>query len=344
MAAYAERAAPGLKPYVGSMEQLARIRTSVLDDGRGRGIRIADVDNGSGLRFGVLIDRGLDIGDASFNGVPFAYQTPVGWVHPAHYEPAGYRWLRSFGGGLLNGGGLRHAGAPEAEQGMRVDGPLGLHGRLSNIAAENVAVSQRWVDGRYVLSVSATMREVSFFGENLELTRTLTTALGDNTISIDDVVVNRGVRPSPLMLFYHINLGFPLVSEDAVIEGRVLATAARNADAQQGIADWARLQKPTAGIVEQCFYHDVATDADGMARMTLRNPAAAMAVEIAYRKAELPFLTEWKMMGEQEYVVGLCPGNCHPEGQSAERAMGSLREIAAGERISFKTVISLRGT
>ena len=55
-----------LKPYVGTMDQLARIRTSVLDDGRGRGIRIADVDNGSGLRFTVLLDRGMDIGDASF--------------------------------------------------------------------------------------------------------------------------------------------------------------------------------------------------------------------------------------------------------------------------------------
>ena len=35
-------------------------------------------------------------------------------------------------------------------------------------------------------------REVSFFGENLELTRTISTALGDNSITIDDVVVNRG--------------------------------------------------------------------------------------------------------------------------------------------------------
>jgi hypothetical protein len=36
-----------IKSYVGTMDQLARIRTSVLDDGRGRGVRIADVDNGS---------------------------------------------------------------------------------------------------------------------------------------------------------------------------------------------------------------------------------------------------------------------------------------------------------
>ena len=342
MSSYSKSSAAELKPYIGSMAQLARIRTSVLDDGRGRGVRIADVDNGSGLRFSVLIERGLDIGDASFNGIPFVYQTPVGIVNPAHFDAEGLRWLRSFGGGLLAGCGLRHAGSPEPEEGMRVDGPLGLHGRLSNTPAENVAVVQGWVDGQYRLSVSGTVREVSFYGENLELTRTISTALGDNSITVSDVVVNRGVRASPLMMLYHINMGFPLVSEDAVLEAQVLATEPRNADAQKGLGDWARCQKPTAGCVEQCFYHDIEAGDDGMARMTMRNPAAKMAVEIAYRKAELPFFTQWKMMGEQEYVVGLEPGNCHPEGQSAEAARGTLKTIAPDESVSFKTVITLK--
>ena len=342
MTSYSSNTPEQLKPYVGSMKQLARIRTSVLDDGRGRGIRIADVDNGSGLRFCVLIERGLDIGDASFKGIPFVYQTPVGTVNPAHYESDGFRWLRSFGGGLLAGCGLRHAGSPEPEQGMRADGPLGLHGRLSNIPAENVAVRQGWVDGQYRLEVSGTVREVSFFGENLELTRTISTAMGENSITVSDVVVNRGVRPSPLMMLYHMNMGFPLVSEDAVLDSRVLATTPRNADAAKGMADWASFQKPTAGYVEQCFYHDIDADADGMARMTMRNPKTGLAIEIAYRKAELPFFTEWKMMGEQEYAVGLEPGNCHPEGQSAEAARGTLKTIAPDESVSFRTVITLK--
>ena len=342
MAKYSDRSAAELKPYIGGMHQLARIRTSVLDDGRGRGVRIADVDNGSGLRFCVLIERGLDIGDASFNGVPFVYMTPVGVVNPAHFESDGLRWLRSFGGGLLAGCGLRHAGSPEVEQGMRVDGPLGLHGRLSNTPAENVAVREGWVDGKYVLSVTGTVREVSFYGENIELVRTISTAMGDNSITVEDVVTNRGVRPSPLMVLYHINIGFPLVSEDAVLDAKVIATTPRNEDAQKGIADWAKCQRPTPGIVEQCFYHDIEAGADGMARMTMRNASAGMAVEIAYRKAELPFFTQWKMMGEQEYVVGLEPGNCHPEGQTAERAMGSLKTIAPDESVNFKTVITLK--
>ena len=331
-----------LKPYVGTMDQLARIRTSVLDDGRGRGIRIADVDNGSGLRFTVLLDRGMDIGDASFNGVPFVYQTPVGLVHPSHFEPDGFRWLRSFGAGLLTGCGLRNVGSPEAEKGMRVDGPLGLHGRLSNTPAEDIAVSKGWKDGKYCLSVCGIIREVSFFGENLELRRTISTAMGDNSITISDEVTNRGVRPSPLMLLYHINAGFPLLNESSVVKGKVKSTVPRNEAAAAGIKEWNRCQPPTDSYTEQCFFHDVDADADGMARMTLSNPESGMAMEVAYRKAELPYFTQWKMMGRQEYAVGLEPANCHPDGQTPEQQNGALKTIEAGNTIEFKVIISLR--
>ncbi len=330
-----------LKSYVGSMDQLARIRTSVMDDGRGRGIRIADIDNGSGLRFTVLLDRGMDIGDASFNGIPFAYQTPVGIVHPAYFEADGFRWLRSFGAGLLTGCGLRNVGSPEAEQGMRVDGPLGLHGRLSNTPAEDVAVFKGWNNDRYVLSVTGTMREVSFFGENLELKRTISTAMGDNVITISDRIINRGIRPSPLLLLYHINVGFPLLSEAAVVEGCVKKTTPRNGESAAGLDEWNHCQLPTAGYVEQCFFHDVTEAKDGMARMTLRNPDSGLAMEVAYCKAELPYFTQWKMMGQQEYVMGLEPANCYPDGQMAEKEKGTLRLILPDESVEFKVTIGV---
>jgi hypothetical protein len=80
-----------LRRHIGCMDQLARVRTSILDDGRGRGIRIADVNNGSGLHFTILLDRGMDIGDASINGISLAYQTPGGPVHPAYFEADGLR-------------------------------------------------------------------------------------------------------------------------------------------------------------------------------------------------------------------------------------------------------------
>jgi galactose mutarotase-like enzyme len=321
-----------LKKYVGTMDQLARVRTSVLDDGRGRGIRIADVDNGSGLRFTILLDRGMDIGDASCGGKPFVYQSPVGVVHPSHFEAGGLGWLRSFGCGLLTSCGLSNIGEP--------DGEHGLHGRLSNSPAENVAVSKDWNDGEYVLSVSGIIREVSFMGENLELRRTISTAMGDNSITITDEVTNRGVRPSPMMILYHINAGFPLLNENSILDGRVAVTTPRSDEAAAGIGEWRQCQSPTAGYAEQCFYHDVEPDPDGMARMTLRNPDNATALEVAYSKAELPYFTQWKMMGEQEYVMGLEPSNSLLSGQTAEKENGRLCVLAPDETQTCRVKIS----
>jgi galactose mutarotase-like enzyme len=264
-------------------------------------------------------------------------------VHPSCFEADGLRWLRSFGAGLLTGCGLRNVGSPEAEEGMRVDGPLGLHGRLSNTPAEDVSVRKEWIDGKYCLSVSGTVREVSFFGENLELKRTISTAMGDNSITVADEVTNRGVRPSPLMILYHINAGFPLLNEKSVIEGRVKATAPRTEKAAAGIGEWNVCQPPTDDYIEQCFFHDVEADTDGMARMTLRNPDSGMALEVAFRKAELPYFTQWKMMGRQEYVMGLEPANCHPDGQAAEEKNGTLKIIRPDETVAIKVVIALIG-
>ena len=47
--------------------QVGGIETSVMDDGLGKGVRIAWVNTGAGLRYKVMIDRGLDIADAFFN-------------------------------------------------------------------------------------------------------------------------------------------------------------------------------------------------------------------------------------------------------------------------------------
>lgn len=332
-----------LKPYVGSMQQLAEIRTSVLDDGKGRGMRIADMDNGSGLSFTILPDRGMDIGKASFKGIPFAYMTPVGYVNAEHFEADGLQWLRSFTGGLLTGCGLRNAGAPvEGLDPEEVCPPLGLHGRLSNTPAEEVSVRQQWQDDRYELEICGTVRESCFYRENLELRRSISTAMGNNSITITDTVTNLGVRPSPLMLLYHINIGYPLLNENATLSANVAGTIPRNETAAKAIDTWMQFHEPVAGMGERCFFHDIEADNDGMARMTLNSPDTGLALEIAYRKAEIPFFTQWKQLGEQEYVVGLEPANCHPDGQAEERKNGTLRIIEPEETIEHKVIISVR--
>ncbi|HBE01484.1 MAG TPA: DUF4432 domain-containing protein, partial [Spirochaetia bacterium] len=90
-----------LRRYTSSPQQIADIKSSVLDNGKGRGMRILDFYNGRGLFFSLLPDRAMDIGYASVFGIPVSFFTQTGYTHPSFYEPEGLGWLRNFSGGLL---------------------------------------------------------------------------------------------------------------------------------------------------------------------------------------------------------------------------------------------------
>ena len=146
---------------VGRMEQIADVVPSVAADGLGRGSRYFHVYTGSGLSFDVMTDRALDIAACSYKGAPLAWISPSGWMHPAYYEADGLGWLRSFQGGLCTTCGLDQIGAPSEDEGEA----FGIHGRISNLPAEQVG-SKAWWDGdSYRLDISGQMRQARLFGE-----------------------------------------------------------------------------------------------------------------------------------------------------------------------------------
>ena len=50
-----------------------------------------------------------------------------------------------------------------------------------------------------------------------------------------------------------------------------------------------------------------------------------------YDKKSLPCFTEWKLMGKRDYVLGLEPGNCTPDGRDVLRKNGTLKFLSVGE-------------
>jgi hypothetical protein len=119
-----------LLQHVGHMDQVAGIKLLEVTDGIERGNRLLRVWTGSGLDFDVLPDRALDISACCYKGIPLAWASPTGAVHPAFYEPGGLGWLRSFQGGLLVTCGLDQFGPPCSDAGEE----LGLHGRVKRRA------------------------------------------------------------------------------------------------------------------------------------------------------------------------------------------------------------------
>ncbi len=320
-----------LQAYTGRTEQLYGIRLAELGDGRERGVRVAEIRNGGGWQFTVLLDRGLDLGDASFRGVPLAFLAAGEFAHPAFFSDRGLDWLRSWGGGLLTGCGLRNVGGPG-----EVDGePFSLHGRLSNLPARQVQAYEREVDGQVTLVLEGTIGETRMFGENLRLVRRISTPVGGDTIHIEDTVTNLGFRPEPVFVLYHTNWGFPMVHEASTLAAVPHPVTPRDAGAAPALGAWMQMQPPTAGYAEQVFYHDIPAAADGFAAIALSSPRAGLRAEIAWRTRELPVLVQWKMMGQGAYVTGLEPANCKVGGRAAELAAGPHCVLSPGEARTF---------
>jgi hypothetical protein len=329
--------------YIGDMSQIAGVRPVELVNGNERGVRALEFKTGSGFNFTVLADRGLDVYDAAFNGLPLAWHSPAGAVAPAYYDRHDNGWLWSFAGGLVVTCGLTQAGATDIDEEM--DEELGLHGRVSNIPARNVSFGADWEDDEYLLWATGEIREARLFGPNLVMRRSLYTRLGESRLWIKDVIENEGFEPAPLMLLYHCNIGFPVVSENSELVAVVNTMEPRDEDAEKGADRFEQFEEPTPGYAEQCFFIDHDADEKGMINVALVNRAFdnnhGLGVYLSYPKDELPLYTEWKMMGEQAYVVGMEPGNCHPEGRRSARERGVLKMLEPGESQTFHLEIGV---
>lgn len=74
-----------------------------------------------------------------------------------------------------------------------------------------------------------------------------------------------------------------------------------------------------------CYYH---TLSKGL--ISVYNPDIQKELHLSFDLSELPYFTEWKMMGEHEYVLGIEPGNCLPDGRDVMREKGILETLSPG--------------
>ncbi len=322
---------------VGDLSQVAGIRMMQLQDGSESGVRIADVRSGSGLRFQVSLDRGMDISMADYKGFPLAWRSANGDVHPYYYDPRGTAWGRSFPGGLMTGCGMSFLGAPGIDGGEE----LGMHGRLSNLPASAIHTETRWENDTCVMRLHGDVRESGLFKENLLLHRSIEIHLGESVITIADNVRNEGYQSSPLMMLYHINVGWPLVDSGSRLLLNSKNMKPRDAEAERGVDEATVFSSPISNYQEQVFFHDLIADADGYATALLVDQKKQLGLYVRFRQKELPRYIEWKMMGEGTYVVGMEPANCGVGGRAKERAAGTLQFLEPGEERRFLVQIGV---
>jgi len=316
---------------VGNVSQVAGLRRVEAAEGPGKGVGLVECWTGSGLRFTVALDRGMDIPFAWFGGTPLGWHAPPGLKAPAFYEPEGLEWLWTFAGGLLTTCGLQHAGAPSDLP----NDPHGLHGRISTTPADTISLETRWEGDDYVMRIHGTCREARVFGPYLTLERTITARLGESAFLIDDVVTNQGHVEQPHMILYHFNIGWPIVDDGARLLLKAREAVPRDAEAEKDADRWQTFHAPVAGYAERCYFITPEPAENGTVTAAVVNPALhgghGLGVSLNYSNRVLPKFVEWKMMGQGHYVVGMEPANCLIYPRSRLVKEGLLPILAAGE-------------
>jgi hypothetical protein len=336
-----------LLSFIGDPQQIAGATPFVLSDGKADGVKGVRVDTGGGLEFTVLPGRGMDIAGASYRGLALNLLSGTGITSPAYYEEPGLNFLRSFFAGLLTTCGITSAGAPSVDQGRS----FGLHGRVSNAGAEDLAIDQEWEGDEYLIRVKGRVREaMALIGENMMLTRRIETRLGAKGFSLYDVIENRGFEGEPLMLLYHFNFGFPLLGPNARIVGPIRGVEPRDEQARsgKGVEEALLVPRPIPAYQEKVFFLELAAKQDGRTFVGLLNrdlgDGTPLGIVLRFNRRELPAFTEWKNPGRGFYVLGLEPGTMVPLGRGPLRERGQLPMLAGqasySVRIDFEVLDS----
>ncbi len=324
-----------MNKYIGHPHQISGIEELELVRGKGKGMTLLEVRNGNGLQLTLSADRCMDLSRVTYKGRNMGWFSPVGYVAPTYYDDQGAGFLKSFTGGFLTTCGLTAVGSPCTDEGET----LPLHGRISNTPCEDYSYEET----DEALTVRATVREASVFGHQLLLHRQVIVSKKENTVTLLDTVENVGAKPAPCMLLYHFNMGYPLLSESAKLVIPNHSVVGRTLKAQADIARALMVEAPQADYAEQCFYYDV-KEQDGMASCGIYNPEIQAGLIMSFDKKNLNKFTQWKQMGEHEYVMGLEPGNCLPDGRDTVRQRGELTLLNPSETVSFKTVLTFTDT
>ena len=192
-------------------------------------------------------------------------------------------------------------------------------------------------DGTFLV-VRALIKDENIFGPKLRLYRELRISTERNEFLINDTIENTGDKEEGVEILYHMNMGYPLLDEDSVVEIPSVEVTPRDEHAAEDLANWKQMIAPEAGYVERCYYHRF-EGKEG--RASIWQPKLGQGLEIIFDAEQLDGFVEWKMMGVRDYVLGLECGNCYPDGRDVMRKKGMLKSVAPGQKKTYQVRVRM---
>ena len=271
-----------MKDYVSNFAQIASIRRYELTEGKERGLRVIDCDNGR-LRFLLNESKALDMMQIFDRGVNVSFISKNGFT--SREIP----FSKRFEGGMLYTVGLDSAGAREG---------FPLHGTFHNIPAKVIEA----VCDENGIRVVAEIEDTELFGKHLAVRRTVESKAGSDNVTVTDVLTNRGTRAEDYCLLYHVNVGYPMLDETAYLLDDAAEVVPRTNWAAEHIENRKKMTAPVPNQEEMCYFLRLKTP-----QVTLCNPKLGRKFTLAWSGNTLPHFVQWKSMAAGDYALGLEP-------------------------------------
>lgn len=315
-----------LLKQLGNMDQIAGVRRMTLDGGD----RMAEVYNAAGLRFSVDADRCLDLWELSYKGVNFSFHSKNGLHAKELFNPTAKEFATYWPAGMLATCGLASSGGGcEDETGVHP-----VHGRIGYRAVEHFNSEARWVGDDYRLSVSGEAAETRLFGRNLLLQREISTTLYGRSVTIHDRITNMADADDGVMMLYHINFGYPILTPKA----EFVSTKTRCTQINGPEHDHRFMHEPEDGIGEKLYCHEPETET---CMAGVINRELGLGAYLKFDATKQPVMLQWKNMKSHDYVLGIEPCNCYSKGRVGERENGTLPILKGYESVEYTVSINI---
>ena len=295
---------------ISNFQQVASIRRYTLTEGREKGLDVLDCDNGK-IRFLLNVSKACDIMQLYHEGQNMSFISKNGFTK--RETP----FLRRFEGGMLYTCGLDSVGGRDGFE---------LHGTLHNIPAEII----RAECNENGITVEAIIRDTALFGKNLVLKRKIFTAIGGDSVTLEDTLVNEGYKTEEYCLLYHINVGYPMLDDGVKVIADVESYTPRTAWAKQNEATMYEMNASTPNQEETCYFLNLKKP-----EITLVNGKIGKEFTVSYSGDTLPCFVEWKSMASGDYALGVEPCTTELDNRFA------YKTIEVGEKIKFFVNISI---
>lgn len=296
---------------ISNFEQVASLRRYTMCEGKEAGLEVLDCNNGK-LRFLLNVSKACDIMQLYHEGQNVSFVSKNGFTK--RETP----FLNRFEGGMLYTCGLDSVGGREGFE---------LHGTFHNIPAK---ITRAECDENGI-TVEALIRDTSLFGKNLVVKRRIFSAIGSESVSLEDTLINEDYTDREYCLLYHINVGYPMLDEGAKVVADVKSCEPRTPWSEQHQETAFEMGGCVPGWEEVCYFLTLAKP-----EISLVNEKIGKRFTVSYSGDTLPHFVEWKSRASGDYAMGLEPCTTELDGRFA------YKTIKPGEKVGFAVTLAVK--